>query len=109
MNAFLRLFSLGPGDFWQWGASSRRQLCLDCLLWSQPSHTVEIPFRWSPSTSQKVKGTPPWAEPFSPAGVLMSLIAPSGIFLPVVERRRRFNINDRIKELGMLIPKANDL
>lgn len=26
-----------------------------------------------------------------------------------VERRRRFNINDRIKELGMLIPKANDL
>ncbi|XP_042705003.2 transcription factor EB isoform X1 [Chrysemys picta bellii] len=25
------------------------------------------------------------------------------------ERRRRFNINDRIKELGMLIPKANDL
>lgn len=52
---------------------------------------------------------PPWAEPFSPAGVLMPLIAPSGIFLPVVERRRRFNINDRIKELGMLIPKANDL
>lgn len=28
---------------------------------------------------------------------------------PLVERRRRFNINDRIKELGMLIPKANDL
>lgn len=28
---------------------------------------------------------------------------------PAVERRRRFNINDRIKELGMLIPKANDL
>uniref|UniRef100_A0A8B9FJS2 Transcription factor EB n=1 Tax=Amazona collaria TaxID=241587 RepID=A0A8B9FJS2_9PSIT len=26
-----------------------------------------------------------------------------------IERRRRFNINDRIKELGMLIPKANDL
>lgn len=48
-------------------------------------------------------------HPFSPAGVLMPLIGPSGIFLPVVERRRRFNINDRIKELGMLIPKANDL
>ena len=29
--------------------------------------------------------------------------------LLLVERRRRFNINDRIKELGMLIPKANDL
>uniref|UniRef100_A0AAQ4Q4L0 Melanocyte inducing transcription factor n=1 Tax=Gasterosteus aculeatus aculeatus TaxID=481459 RepID=A0AAQ4Q4L0_GASAC len=27
---------------------------------------------------------------------------------PVVERRRRFNINDRIKELGTLIPKSND-
>ncbi|XP_044530455.1 transcription factor EB isoform X2 [Gracilinanus agilis] len=27
----------------------------------------------------------------------------------LIERRRRFNINDRIKELGMLIPKANDL
>nr|XP_014347676.1 PREDICTED: transcription factor EB isoform X2 [Latimeria chalumnae] len=26
-----------------------------------------------------------------------------------VERRRRFNINDRIKELGTLIPKVNDL
>ncbi|KAG8548295.1 hypothetical protein GDO81_025856 [Engystomops pustulosus] len=25
-----------------------------------------------------------------------------------VERRRRFNINDRIKELGMLIPKSSD-
>lgn len=25
-----------------------------------------------------------------------------------VERRRRFNINDRIKELGTLIPKSND-
>uniref|UniRef100_A0A8C6AGQ1 Transcription factor EB n=1 Tax=Marmota marmota marmota TaxID=9994 RepID=A0A8C6AGQ1_MARMA len=40
-------------------------------------------------------------------------IHPSNGFLcksaPVVERRRRFNINDRIKELGMLIPKANDL
>lgn len=26
----------------------------------------------------------------------------------LVERRRRFNINDRIKELGTLIPKSND-
>uniref|UniRef100_A0A8C6WH09 Melanocyte inducing transcription factor a n=1 Tax=Neogobius melanostomus TaxID=47308 RepID=A0A8C6WH09_9GOBI len=26
----------------------------------------------------------------------------------VLERRRRFNINDRIKELGTLIPKSND-
>lgn len=26
----------------------------------------------------------------------------------VVERRRRFNINDRIKELGTLLPKNND-
>lgn len=26
----------------------------------------------------------------------------------VVERRRRFNINDRIKELGALIPKSSD-
>lgn len=25
-----------------------------------------------------------------------------------VERRRRFNINDRIKELGTLLPKNND-
>ena len=24
----------------------------------------------------------------------------------VVERRRRFNINDRIKELGMMLPKS---
>ncbi|XP_042198153.1 transcription factor EB isoform X2 [Callorhinchus milii] len=27
----------------------------------------------------------------------------------LIERRRRFNINDRIKELGMMIPKSNDL
>ncbi|XP_027563623.1 transcription factor E3-like, partial [Neopelma chrysocephalum] len=26
----------------------------------------------------------------------------------LIERRRRFNINDRIKELGTLIPKSND-
>uniref|UniRef100_A0A8C5MVX1 Transcription factor binding to IGHM enhancer 3 n=1 Tax=Leptobrachium leishanense TaxID=445787 RepID=A0A8C5MVX1_9ANUR len=26
----------------------------------------------------------------------------------LIERRRRFNINDRIKELGMLIPKSSD-
>ncbi len=25
-----------------------------------------------------------------------------------VERRRRFNINDRIKELGTLLPKSSD-
>ena len=28
--------------------------------------------------------------------------------LLLVERRRRFNINDRIKELGTLLPKHND-
>jgi hypothetical protein len=28
------------------------------------------------------------------------------IFL--VERRRRFNINDRIKDLGSLLPKGNE-
>lgn len=28
--------------------------------------------------------------------------------LSLVERRRRFNINDRIKELGTLLPKNND-
>ncbi|XP_068125606.1 transcription factor EB [Hyperolius riggenbachi] len=27
----------------------------------------------------------------------------------MIERRRRFNINDRIKELGALIPKTNDI
>ncbi|XP_077459625.1 transcription factor EB isoform X1 [Stigmatopora argus] len=27
----------------------------------------------------------------------------------LIERRRRFNINDRIKELGAMIPKTNDL
>ncbi|XP_040059271.2 transcription factor EB isoform X2 [Gasterosteus aculeatus] len=27
----------------------------------------------------------------------------------LIERRRRFNINDRIKELGTMIPKSNDL
>ncbi|EFX88126.1 hypothetical protein DAPPUDRAFT_28469, partial [Daphnia pulex] len=26
----------------------------------------------------------------------------------MIERRRRFNINDRIKELGTLLPKSND-
>lgn len=30
------------------------------------------------------------------------------VFFSKVERRRRFNINDRIKELGTLIPKSND-
>lgn len=30
------------------------------------------------------------------------------LFSFAVERRRRFNINDRIKELGTLIPKSND-
>ena len=28
--------------------------------------------------------------------------------LPPVERRRRFNINDRIKELGTLLPTQNE-
>jgi hypothetical protein len=28
--------------------------------------------------------------------------------LSTVERRRRFNINDRIKELGTLLPKPNE-
>lgn len=28
--------------------------------------------------------------------------------IETVERRRRFNINDRIKELGTLLPKNND-
>ena len=32
-----------------------------------------------------------------------------GFFLLfLVERRRRFNINDRIKELGTLLPKQHD-
>lgn len=44
-----------------------------------------------------------WVRHLSPA-----LTVPLNV-LPLVERRRRFNINDRIKELGMLIPKANDL
>lgn len=30
------------------------------------------------------------------------------LLLRLVERRRRFNINDRIKELGTLLPKNND-
>jgi hypothetical protein len=30
-------------------------------------------------------------------------------FYSLVERRRRFNINDRIKELGTLLPKGTDL
>lgn len=30
------------------------------------------------------------------------------LYLFSVERRRRFNINDRIKELGTLLPKNND-
>ena len=29
-------------------------------------------------------------------------------FLILVERRRRYNINDRIKELGDLLPKQNE-
>jgi Helix-loop-helix DNA-binding domain len=28
--------------------------------------------------------------------------------IKLVERRRRFNINDRIKELGTLLPKSNE-
>ena len=30
-------------------------------------------------------------------------------FIILVERRRRFNINDRIKELGTLLPKGTEL
>ena len=30
------------------------------------------------------------------------------LFSFLVERRRRFNINDRIKELGTLLPKQHD-
>ena len=30
------------------------------------------------------------------------------MFLLLVERRRRFNINDRIKELGTLLPTQNE-
>lgn len=30
------------------------------------------------------------------------------VLLFAVERRRRFNINDRIKELGTLLPKTID-
>jgi hypothetical protein len=29
-------------------------------------------------------------------------------FFVAVERRRKFNINDRIKELGTLLPKSTD-
>ena len=31
------------------------------------------------------------------------------LFIFSVERRRRFNINDRIKELGTLLPKGTEL
>lgn len=44
---------------------------------------------------------------YSNANVVLLLIVPLCSFLEV-ERRRRFNINDRIKELGTLIPKSND-
>ncbi|KFW93316.1 Transcription factor EB, partial [Phalacrocorax carbo] len=45
----------------------------------------------------------------TPSPALAASSPPSLPSHPAVERRRRFNINDRIKELGMLIPKANDL
>lgn len=38
----------------------------------------------------------------------MNLSSPFFYFSNEVERRRRFNINDRIKELGTLLPKNND-
>lgn len=37
-----------------------------------------------------------------------ALIIPSLFSIRLVERRRRYNINYRIKELGTLIPKSND-
>lgn len=49
--------------------------------------------------------SPGWPSPVGPHPRNRSLWD----LFPLVERRRRFNINDRIKELGMLIPKANDL
>lgn len=43
------------------------------------------------------------------AGFLCLATGPlTQLSLFAVERRRRFNINDRIKELGTLIPKSND-
>ena len=36
------------------------------------------------------------------------VFADFAIFFISVERRRRFNINDRIKELGTLLPKQNE-
>jgi len=33
----------------------------------------------------------------------------SEVVVVAVERRRRFNINDRIKELGTLLPKGTEM
>lgn len=104
--------------------------------WFRPGapHSHSSPFCGSLITSQRGQGTPPRAGP-SPVGASSSSVGhsllprgakapspgwPSPVgphprnrslwdLFPLVERRRRFNINDRIKELGMLIPKANDL
>lgn len=43
------------------------------------------------------------------SGVDITILINVFIFSFLVERRRRFNINDRIKELGTMIPKTNDL
>lgn len=66
---------------------------------------------WHDGGSQPHKpGAAAW-----PVGAVGDQAAPAASSPPslssrfAVERRRRFNINDRIKELGMLIPKANDL
>lgn len=40
--------------------------------------------------------------------IITFLIIFSLTFFFIVERRRRFNINDRIKELGTLLPKPNE-
>lgn len=77
------------------------------LFW--PRIPITVPFRESPITSQKGRGIPPWAGPLLPHRGPHPSNCSLWDLLPLVERRRRFNINDRIKELGMLIPKANDL
>ncbi|XP_023280424.1 transcription factor E3-like, partial [Seriola lalandi dorsalis] len=44
-----------------------------------------------------------------PGKSIYAVVDVNVIFYVSVERRRRFNINDRIKELGGLIPKSTDL
>lgn len=45
---------------------------------------------------------------FKCAILIVSFLVFAQIFVIAVERRRRFNINDRIKELGTLLPKTNE-